>query len=623
MTMAPSVEKAPEMKIELTVVEDLGIKLYGTLPPVISELVANAWDADASEVKISVDEGEVDEATTIVVTDNGEGMSYDDIVDKYLRVGRKRRDEERETTPNNRLIMGRKGIGKLSVFGIAATSEIKTVRNGCLNAIRMNVNDMIKEAKDSGTYKPTVIHYNSDTSENQGTTIILSGFKRKTKMGAQSIRRKIARHFSVIGDGFRVSVNDHDILSSDKLTESDMDEIWKIQEYVDPGVRNWPISGWVGATEEPLDEEDRGITITARGKLIQSPTLFDIKSGDKFYYSYITGEINAEFFDTAEDLISTNRQSVIWDTPQGELLKRWGHSKLKELSNSIAEKRRQKNEKVLMEDPELESWRNGLNRQERNQADRIIRILTSKEKMNAARRKEIMRHVITVFEQKVFLDLLAQLEDEEDPAMLLDVFEQWDVVEAREIERIVSGRLKTIDRLKNHIREDSKEVPTLHKYFRKWPWILEPTWTKWNDEVYFSQLLRERFPERKLKEKNRRIDFIAIGTGDTINVVELKRPGHTVSRRDVNQLVDYVAFVNDHLGNDSERGYNSVAGYIVGGKISSDRAARTVIAEGRGHRRYVRTYADLVTVAQQLHALYEEKLKELKPDRSVSFTPNS
>ena len=35
------------MKIELTAIEDLGIKLYGKLPPVISEIVANSWDADA------------------------------------------------------------------------------------------------------------------------------------------------------------------------------------------------------------------------------------------------------------------------------------------------------------------------------------------------------------------------------------------------------------------------------------------------------------------------------------------------------------------------------------------------------------------------------------------------
>ena len=614
MAITSPSSKQPEIKLELTVIEDLGIKLYGTLPPVISELVANAWDADASVVKITLDEGDVDESASIVVKDNGSGMSYEDVVDKYLRVGRKRRDEERDVTDKNRHVMGRKGIGKLSVFGVATIAEISTVKQGRLNAIRMNVNDMMKEARTKGAYKPKVTQANVSTNEEHGTTIILTGLKRKTKINAQSIRKNIAKHFAVIGDGFRVSVNGHDISSSDKLTEDDMDEKWLMREYVDPDKRKWLVTGWIGATKDPLNEEDRGITITANGKLIQKPTMFGIKSGEKFYYSYITGEISADFFDKEEDLISTNRQSIIWDTPQGDLLKKWGTGKLKESSRELAKIRRTKNEKTLMDEPEFTSWREGLNKQERSQADKIIHTLTSKESMDNARRKEIMRHVITVFEQKVFMDLLVQLDDEKDPATLLDVFEQWDVVEAREIERVVSGRLQAIKQLQKHIDKNSTEVPTMHNYFKQWPWILEPTWTKWRDEVYFSQLLREEFPEKKLEESNRRIDFIAIGTGDTIHVVELKRPKHTVSEKDVVQLVRYVEFIRKRLGGNHERGYNDVAGYIVAGEMSSDLATMKLIEEAANSRRYVRTYVDLLTVAQQLHSEFEDKLKEFKKD---------
>ena len=42
------------IKIELPVIEDLGIKLHGKLPPVISEMVANSWDADAKRVEITL-----------------------------------------------------------------------------------------------------------------------------------------------------------------------------------------------------------------------------------------------------------------------------------------------------------------------------------------------------------------------------------------------------------------------------------------------------------------------------------------------------------------------------------------------------------------------------------------
>ena len=39
------------MEFELTTIEHLGVKLYSFLPPVIGELVSNAWDADAEKWK--------------------------------------------------------------------------------------------------------------------------------------------------------------------------------------------------------------------------------------------------------------------------------------------------------------------------------------------------------------------------------------------------------------------------------------------------------------------------------------------------------------------------------------------------------------------------------------------
>lgn len=52
---------------------------------------------------------------TITITDDGHGMNQSDINDESLTVGYRRRDEPAEdTTPKHkRIVMGRKGIGKL------------------------------------------------------------------------------------------------------------------------------------------------------------------------------------------------------------------------------------------------------------------------------------------------------------------------------------------------------------------------------------------------------------------------------------------------------------------------------------------------------------------------------
>ena len=41
-----------EMSFDPNTIEHLGVRMYSTLPPVLTELIANAYDADAETVKI-------------------------------------------------------------------------------------------------------------------------------------------------------------------------------------------------------------------------------------------------------------------------------------------------------------------------------------------------------------------------------------------------------------------------------------------------------------------------------------------------------------------------------------------------------------------------------------------
>ena len=77
-----------KMKISLNIIEHLGINLYSNLPAVLSEIVANSWDADATEVQMNI-EG----TTKIEIIDNGIGMSERDINEKFLLVGYKKREK--------------------------------------------------------------------------------------------------------------------------------------------------------------------------------------------------------------------------------------------------------------------------------------------------------------------------------------------------------------------------------------------------------------------------------------------------------------------------------------------------------------------------------------------------
>ncbi len=138
-----------EMSINLNVLNHLGLKLYSNVPAVLSEVVANSWDADAENVDIEI------KSDQITITDNGHGMTEADINKKYLMVGYERRKREpKQTHRYKRPVMGRKGIGKLSLFSIAAIVEVQTVKDERKNGFVMSAQKIEAQIRkqDGSTY---------------------------------------------------------------------------------------------------------------------------------------------------------------------------------------------------------------------------------------------------------------------------------------------------------------------------------------------------------------------------------------------------------------------------------------------------------------------------------------
>src|SRR3989344_3324252 len=130
-------EKDFVMTFDPKTIQHLGIRMYSTLPPVISELIANSYDGDAENVKITLLDSEGKKE--IILEDDGTGMTFTELNNKFLRIGRNRREEEGiQKTQKGRKIIGKKGIGKLSFFGIAGEVEINTKKNGRQNSFIMN-----------------------------------------------------------------------------------------------------------------------------------------------------------------------------------------------------------------------------------------------------------------------------------------------------------------------------------------------------------------------------------------------------------------------------------------------------------------------------------------------------
>src|SRR5712692_3467523 len=117
------------MTISRTTIDKLGIKLYDKVAAVVAELIANAYDADATEVTVTLPLGQwlasrsggktKDHGFNITVADNGHGIPPEDVNKFYLKVGLDRRSSSGRgaLSPSKRHVMGRKGVGKLAPFG--------------------------------------------------------------------------------------------------------------------------------------------------------------------------------------------------------------------------------------------------------------------------------------------------------------------------------------------------------------------------------------------------------------------------------------------------------------------------------------------------------------------------
>src|SRR5687768_16271090 len=92
---------------------------YSSSERALKELIDNSWDADAEQILVTLPEPLSD--APIIISDDGCGMTEVELRRHYLFIATDRRARNGgRTTGKNRLIKGRKGIGKFA--GLMAAS---------------------------------------------------------------------------------------------------------------------------------------------------------------------------------------------------------------------------------------------------------------------------------------------------------------------------------------------------------------------------------------------------------------------------------------------------------------------------------------------------------------------
>lgn len=114
--------------------QHFGSLKYGTSTRAIGELVANSFDAGATLVDIELRFTELGAADSLVVSDNGRGISPDDLQHRFVVVGVQPADK---ASGAGRI--GKFGVGRMAVYRIGTVSEWTTVSrlNGAAESVHL------------------------------------------------------------------------------------------------------------------------------------------------------------------------------------------------------------------------------------------------------------------------------------------------------------------------------------------------------------------------------------------------------------------------------------------------------------------------------------------------------
>lgn len=619
-------QKELQVTFDINTIDHLGVKLYSTIPPMIAELVSNAWDADANNVYINFkNEGE----KTITVSDDGIGMTFSELNDYFLKIGRNRRVEmHKDETDGGRKVLGKKGLGKLSMFGIGKKITISTVKSGIKNTFVMDY-EQLKDCE-GNVYKPTVIDYCIKTDEKNGTSFFIEHLSRKSDFDIERLHRNLQTRFHIYSDKFVVHINDDEKyeINSNDIPEDKCQFIWKFPEDFEKDFDTETykfkdlfefgkvkgVQGKIYTSQTPLNKDVQGIVLFSRGKLVQEHSSFDDRANDNFF-QYMSGSFDVDFIDNSFDVdnCSTDRKSLAWDIDENEEL-----FKLQELIKklvSIAQKKwreqrkAEKKRKVSSHGYDVDEWIKALNPAERPLAQKLTNAIIENDDIAEDIAADYIGCIKDMYSFEGFKQFTAELDElqELDNEHAIKLLTDWNTIEAKEYAKIAIGRVKTIEQFEKFIQTNASERDVIQKFLEEFPWLLDAKMSKFEREITYTKLLKQKFNDESiLPESNRRLDILCTNSAGVIHVIELKRPRIKLTMKEIQQICEYVEFIETQ----SPQTQGNVKGFLISDNMTYEPGANKYRKGLEKEGIFIKSYSDLLAEARRynddLYKMYED-----------------
>lgn len=582
----------------------------------LTELIANAWDAGARNVNITIPEAEDEK---IIIEDDGTGMTEEEFRQRWLTLNYNRIKNQgidvefpKDVENAKRKAYGRNGIGRHSMFCFNNTYKLSTWKDGREFSCNIDIS--------SGSQPFKVMNPKIIEKEGHGTRLET---RVKRNLPNISFISEVLSARYLFDPMFTVKINDKVIELSkhsglkkqDTIQIDDISmDIYIIESYktamksVYHGIAFWVGKRLVG---EPSWELGNNMIRDGRTQFAKRYTVI-----------VTTDDLYDEVLPDWTGFKDTPKVNKVFDK-----VKEYVENYIREIS------------KEKIEETKLGLVRNNiekikeLNKNSQNEISEFIDNLIEQEPdMNEDLANIAVDAMVNIQKSRSGQDLLKKLSafSEEDIDSLNSILETWTIKDIQNTLDTIDKRILVIEAIERLCSSrDTDELHTLHPLVAQARWLFGP---EYDSEMYtFNKRLKTIVKDiiksnqyTELDEPSRRPDLVlfaestfaiheledwnsekSLSECKRILIIELKKGGFEITRKEMGQATDYV----DAISHTNQISSNpQITAYVVGDKISNSISHDSAVGQ---NKIFACTYLDLVNTAKK--RLF--KLKETLNDR--------
>ena len=592
--------------------DDYIIRSLGTIvsqPDIaLTELVANAWDAGATNVYISIPENN---NQILYVEDDGVGMSEEEFKQHWMKLRYNRlKNQGRDVifpdgVNNKRIAFGRNGVGRHGLFCFGNEYVVITQKDGKKLTFKIKPNVQNEPF--------AVIERKEEISDGHGTrleVVVTKNLPKPNKM----IEILSARFLH--DPQFRITVN-HTTLDISDLTGG--------QEPIELRVEGTDIeltAYFIDTTKAGRKSIFQGIAFWQSGRLVGEPSW--VLGKTMILDGRTTLAKRYTFIFKSEDLSDYIKEdwSGFKDCDETEMM----FNKVESFVNQCFDDTASTSAEIVTEnlDSSIKASLKTLNPLVREEVkDVITGIVKNNPKVKQDSVDLVVQTVINLEKSKNGHDLLEKLShlSADDINGLNELLSKWTVGDALVVLNEIDRRLSIITAIRKLSSEKTTdELHVLHPMIAESRWLFGPEYE--SSEYIFNRQMRTAvskiFGEDKLHTVDinykKRPDLICLPSS-TIGVtgieemtadlnlakvrklllIELKKGAFKITREERNQAQGYVEdLLASNLGNECQ-----ITAYVVGDSIADNLKSPIKVGDGDQGTIYVTTYDQLVDTAER------------------------